>query len=253
MDKCGSAEDIFLWCCGNRRNASNQYSDFLMSTVWLVWVVDENLITHLRWWMCGWPVAMHRAPLHWCVHCWIDSLPGSCCEGERSGQQSEEKELLNINPVIFFQGPGSWRGQWAEGLHVDLCHRLPPGGSLLWLFLCLSWWAGGAGRDAVWQDLWQDREQHNNPAECNPWRSLMWSGHSCGHWGACLFLSSSGHSLIYLMRKRTNKPFTRGLFIMLIQSQGPGSRETHIHKWQPHMVTLRNTCKIFSHQDSYNS
>lgn len=48
--------------------------------------------------------------------------------------KAEREEPLNINPVICLQGPGSWRGQWAEGLHVDLRHRLPPGGSLLWLF-----------------------------------------------------------------------------------------------------------------------
>lgn len=57
--------------------------------------------------------------------------------GSGPSSRAERKALLNINPVVCFQGPGSWRGQWAEGLHVDLRHRLPPGGSLLWLFLCL--------------------------------------------------------------------------------------------------------------------
>ena len=52
--------------------------------------------------------------------------------------KAKRKELLNINPVICFQGPGSWRGQWAKGLHVDLRHRLPPGGSLLLLFFILG-------------------------------------------------------------------------------------------------------------------
>jgi len=78
-------------------------------------------------------------------HCGIDlyivGLTGfktAVVRGSGLSNKAERKELLNINPVVSFQGPGSWRGQWAEGLHVDLCHRLPPGGSLLWLFLRLS-------------------------------------------------------------------------------------------------------------------
>lgn len=108
-----------------------------MSLAWLVWVGDENLITRCRWWMCGWPVAMHRAWFHWSFHCWIDGLSGICCEGIVLTNRAKRKELLNIN-LICFQGAGSWRGQWAERLHADLRHRLPPGGSLLWLFSCLS-------------------------------------------------------------------------------------------------------------------
>lgn len=108
-----------------------------MSLAWLVWVVDENLITHCRWWMCGWPVAMQRAWFHWSLHCWVDGLSGSCCEGIVLTNRAKRKELLNINLLICFQGACSWRGQWTERLHVDLRHRLPPGGSLLWLFPCL--------------------------------------------------------------------------------------------------------------------
>lgn len=69
------------------------------------------------------------------VHSFIDlyivGLTGSQAVVVRGCGQINKagiEELLNINPVICFQGPGSWRGQWAEGLHVDLRHRLPPGG-----------------------------------------------------------------------------------------------------------------------------
>lgn len=50
--------------------------------------------------------------------------------GSGPTNKARRKELLNINPVICFQGPGSWRRQWAKRLHADLRHRLPPGGSL---------------------------------------------------------------------------------------------------------------------------
>lgn len=150
-----SASDGLLWLCdkyflvvlGNRKTVKNRYSDFVMSLAWLVWVVDENLITLGGWWMCGWPVAMHRAWLHWSLHCWIDGLPGSRCERSVLTNRAKRKELLNINPLICFQGAGSWRGQWTERLHVNLRHRLPPGGSRLLVFflpfsvflsLCLS-------------------------------------------------------------------------------------------------------------------
>lgn len=70
-------------------------------------------------------------------HSFIDlrvvGLTGSQAAVVRGGGQSNKdgrKELLNINPVICFQGPGSWRRQWAKRLHADLRHRLPPGGSL---------------------------------------------------------------------------------------------------------------------------
>lgn len=140
-----SASDGLLWLCDgyflvvlrNRKKVKNRYSDFVMSLAWLVWVVDENLITHCRWWMCGWPVAMHRAWFHWSLLCWIDGLSGSCCEGIVLTNRAKRKELLNINLLICFQGACSWRGQWTERLHVDLRHRVPPGGSLLWLFPCL--------------------------------------------------------------------------------------------------------------------
>lgn len=181
MDWCGSVKNIFLWCWGNGKKGKNQYSDFLMSLDWLVWVVDENLITHCGWWMCGWPVAMHRAQLHWSVHCLIDRLPGSCCEASGLTNKAQRKELLNINPGICFQGAGSWRGQWAEGLHVDLHHRLPPGGSLLWLSFCLRWRAGGAcGEDAGWQQIgyWETQKG------CRMWPlevcDLIWSRLSGG-------------------------------------------------------------------------
>lgn len=99
--------------------------------------------------MCGWPVAMRGAQQHW----------STLSEWRAAGQllwgaavratKVERKEQLNINHAVSFQGPGSRRGQWTEGLHVDLRHRLPSGGSLLWVFLYLSW---GAGREAcrIW-------------------------------------------------------------------------------------------------------
>lgn len=77
----------------------------------------------------------------------------------------KKKELLNINPLICFQGAGSWRGQWTERLHVDLRHRLPPSGSLLLFFFVLSLSAsllsgrvGVAGlEDTAWQAIGQCR------------------------------------------------------------------------------------------------
>lgn len=71
----------------------------------------------------------------------------SCVRGGHT--KAQRKELLKINPLICFQGAGSWRGQWAEGLHVDLRHRLPTGGSpplLLFFFRTppelMGRWAG---------------------------------------------------------------------------------------------------------------
>lgn len=148
MDCCGSVTNILLWCWGNRKKVKNRYSDFVMSLAWFVWVVDENVITLRGWWMCGWPVAMHRAWLHWSLHCWIDGLPGSCCERSVLTNGAKRQELLNINPLICFQGAGSWGGQWTERLHVDLRHRLPPGGSRSLPLPLQSWRVGLAGRQA---------------------------------------------------------------------------------------------------------
>lgn len=78
-----------------------------------------------------------RCTEHSAIDLHIVGLTGSetaVVRGSGVSSRAERKELLNINPIVCFQGPGSWRGQWAEGLHVDLRHRLPPGGSLLWFF-----------------------------------------------------------------------------------------------------------------------
>lgn len=82
--------------------------------------------------------------------------------GSGPTNKARRKELLNINPVICFQGPGSWRRQWAERLHADLRHRLPPGGSLtplafFILFIILSFWTDGQVGRAGWCGLTADR------------------------------------------------------------------------------------------------
>lgn len=78
-------------------------------------------------------VDLWRCTEHGAIDPHIVGLTGSCscCEGSGRNNKAKRKELLKINPLICFQGPGSWRGQWAEGLHVDLRHRLPTGGSPL--------------------------------------------------------------------------------------------------------------------------
>lgn len=120
-----------------------------------------------------------RCTEHSFIDLYIVGLTGSqagCCEGSGPTNKAKRKELLNINPVICFQGAGSWRGQWAEGLHVDLRHRLPPGGSLLWLFslpVLMGRWGGRGARRLTADRIESNTERLQNVTSGGLWFDLV--------------------------------------------------------------------------------